>query len=181
MLVFIYFSTCVRKMVFTEDMVVFNYYPFDIRVGSNPVRTYKKTRIARHPSPYLVDSSSSLKNPTHSDYHHQLRLRAKMSATLTGSGTALGFSCSSKISKRVSPSSPSTRCSVKMSSVSVDEKKKSFTLQKSEEAFNAAKVSVLPRSVLKNPIFDWFVVTKCLVRVEMVCKGLTFNCSKNVF
>ncbi|XP_056846493.1 glutamate-1-semialdehyde 2,1-aminomutase 2, chloroplastic-like [Raphanus sativus] len=78
-----------------------------------------------------------------------------MSATLTGSGTALGFSCSSKISKRVS-SSPSTRCSVKMS-VSVDEKKKSFTLQKSKEAFNAAKVSEADNSLpldIHNQVFQ---------------------------
>ncbi|AED97770.1 unnamed protein product [Arabidopsis thaliana] len=68
-----------------------------------------------------------------------------MSATLTGSGTALGFSCSSKISKRVSSSPASNRCCIKMS-VSVDEKKKSFSLQKSEEAFNAAK-NLMPGGV----------------------------------
>jgi len=60
-----------------------------------------------------------------------------MAATLTGSGIALGFSCSAKFSKRASSSS-NRRC-IKMS-VSVEEKTKKFTLQKSEEAFNAAKV-----------------------------------------
>lgn len=67
-----------------------------------------------------------------------------MAATLTGSGIALGFSCSAKFSKRASSSSSSSssnrRC-IKMS-VSVEEKTKKFTLQKSEEAFNAAKVSL---------------------------------------
>lgn len=60
-----------------------------------------------------------------------------MAAAITGVGAGLGVSCSSKISQRSSSGSPC--CSVKMS-VSVEEKKKSFTLKKSEEAFNVAKV-----------------------------------------
>ncbi|XP_010515194.1 PREDICTED: glutamate-1-semialdehyde 2,1-aminomutase 2, chloroplastic [Camelina sativa] len=67
-----------------------------------------------------------------------------MAATLTGSGIALGFSCSPKFSKRASSSSSNRRC-VKMS-VSVEEKTKNFTLQKSEEAFNAAK-NLMPGGV----------------------------------
>lgn len=62
-----------------------------------------------------------------------------MAATITGVGVGLGLSCSSKLTKRFYSSSGSSRCSVKMS-VSVEEQKKNFTLKKSEEAFNAAKV-----------------------------------------
>ncbi|CAE5963525.1 unnamed protein product [Arabidopsis arenosa] len=67
-----------------------------------------------------------------------------MSATLTGSGIALGVLSSSKIPKRVS-SSPSNRCYINMSA-SADKKKTSFTLQKSEEAFNDAK-NLMPGGV----------------------------------
>ena len=59
----------------------------------------------------------------------------------------LGFSCSTttttKLSQRRSSSSKTTRrCCVKMA-VSLDEKKKNYTLQKSEEAFAAAKVQLI--------------------------------------
>ncbi|KAL1217325.1 Glutamate-1-semialdehyde 2,1-aminomutase 1 [Cardamine amara subsp. amara] len=66
-----------------------------------------------------------------------------MATTLTGSG----FSCSAKISKRASSSSSSSsnRCCIKMS-ISVEDKKKTFILQKSEEAFNAAK-NLMPGGV----------------------------------
>ncbi|KAK3183194.1 hypothetical protein Dsin_030480 [Dipteronia sinensis] len=61
-----------------------------------------------------------------------------MAAAIPG----VGLSCSTKLSQIISPccssSSRSSRCSVKMT-VSVEEKKKSFSLKKSEEAFNAAK------------------------------------------
>ncbi|KAJ0112605.1 hypothetical protein Patl1_01274 [Pistacia atlantica] len=59
-----------------------------------------------------------------------------MAAAITGVGAGLGVSCSSKISQ--GNSSGSLRYSVKMT-VSVEEKKKNFTLKKSEEAFNVAK------------------------------------------
>lgn len=62
-----------------------------------------------------------------------------MAATITGVGVGLGLSCSSKLTKRFSSSTGSSRCSVKMS-VSVEEQKKNFTLKNSEEAFNVAKV-----------------------------------------
>lgn len=64
-----------------------------------------------------------------------------MAATIAGVGVGLGLSCSAKLSQRASSSSSSGsyRCSLKMTA-SVEEKKKSFTLKKSEEAFNAAKV-----------------------------------------
>ncbi|KAM7252699.1 hypothetical protein ACFE04_008208 [Oxalis oulophora] len=58
------------------------------------------------------------------------------STILGGVGIGLGLSCSTKLSKSV-PSSRRCRLSVKMA-VSI-EKKKTFTLKKSEEAFNAAK------------------------------------------
>ncbi|KAK0591084.1 hypothetical protein LWI29_035430 [Acer saccharum] len=59
-----------------------------------------------------------------------------MAATIPG----VGLSCSTKLSQIISPSSSSrsSRCSVKMT-VSVEEKKKSFSLKKSEEAFKAAQ------------------------------------------
>lgn len=62
-----------------------------------------------------------------------------MAATITGVGVGLGLSYSSKLTKRFSSSAGSSRCSVQMS-VSVEEQKKNFTLKKSEEAFNVAKV-----------------------------------------
>ncbi|GLT69256.1 hypothetical protein SLA2020_414190 [Shorea laevis] len=67
-----------------------------------------------------------------------------MAGALAGVGVSLGLSCSTtKISQRRSSSSSSSqstarRCCVRMA-ISLDEKKKNFTLQKSEEAFNAAK------------------------------------------
>lgn len=82
----------------------------------------------------LLDRNSSSKKETES-------LRALMANTITG--VAVGLSCSTpKHSQRPSSRfSHSSRhfCTVKMA-VSLDEKKKSFTLEKSEKAFNAAKV-----------------------------------------
>jgi glutamate-1-semialdehyde 2,1-aminomutase len=69
-----------------------------------------------------------------------------MAGAMAGVGVSLGLSCSTtKISQRRSSSSSSSqstarRCCVRMA-ISLDEKKK-FTLQKSEEAFNAAKVQL---------------------------------------
>lgn len=63
-------------------------------------------------------------------------------ANTTAGVAGVGLSCSTvKLSRRpISQFSHSRRfCCVKMA-VSLDEKKKNFTLQKSEEAFNAAKV-----------------------------------------
>lgn len=60
-----------------------------------------------------------------------------MAAAIMGVGAGLGVSYLSKISHISSYKSP--RCSVKMT-VSIEEKKKSFSLKKSEEAFNVAKV-----------------------------------------
>ncbi|XP_071722704.1 glutamate-1-semialdehyde 2,1-aminomutase 2, chloroplastic [Rutidosis leptorrhynchoides] len=60
-------------------------------------------------------------------------------ASTTASGVGLGLSCSTKLSKRTplySSSSRSSRLCVKMA-VSVE--KKTYTLEKSQEAFNAAK------------------------------------------
>ncbi|GMY19202.1 glutamate-1-semialdehyde 2,1-aminomutase 2, chloroplastic-like [Fagus crenata] len=66
-----------------------------------------------------------------------------MAGAVAGVGVGLGLSCSTttttKLSQRRSSSSKTTsRCCVKMA-VSLDEKKKNYTLQKSEEAFAAAK------------------------------------------
>ncbi|KAK8586521.1 hypothetical protein V6N13_010112 [Hibiscus sabdariffa] len=65
-----------------------------------------------------------------------------MAASISGIGVGLGFSCSSNLSKHLH-SSQSSR--VKMT-VSVEDKKKNYTLQKSEEAFNAAK-NLMPGGV----------------------------------
>lgn len=64
-----------------------------------------------------------------------------MAGAVAGVGVGFGLSCSTtKLSHRHSSSSKATRrCCVKMA-VSLDEKKKNYTLQKSEEAFAAAKV-----------------------------------------
>lgn len=64
----------------------------------------------------------------------------------------IGLSWTSKLSQRPkftsspspSPSRSSSRCVKMMTTVSVDEKKKAFTLTKSEQAFNAAKVTPPP-------------------------------------
>ncbi|KAK9988868.1 hypothetical protein SO802_029107 [Lithocarpus litseifolius] len=70
-----------------------------------------------------------------------------MAGAVAGVGVGFGLSCSTtKLSHRHSSSSSSSsssskttrRCCVKMA-VSLDEKKKNYTLQKSEEAFAAAK------------------------------------------
>ncbi|GMY19217.1 glutamate-1-semialdehyde 2,1-aminomutase 2, chloroplastic [Fagus crenata] len=64
-----------------------------------------------------------------------------MAGAVAGVGVGLGLSCSTttKLSQRRSSSSKTTsRCCVKVA-VSLDEKKKNYTLQKSEEAFAAAK------------------------------------------
>ncbi|GMY19196.1 glutamate-1-semialdehyde 2,1-aminomutase 2, chloroplastic [Fagus crenata] len=65
-----------------------------------------------------------------------------MAGAVAGVGVGLGLSCSTtttKLSQRRSSSSKTTRrCCVKMA-VSLDEKKKNYALQKSEEAFAAAK------------------------------------------
>ena len=66
-----------------------------------------------------------------------------MAGAVAGVGVGFGLSCSTtKLSHRHSSSSStktSRRCCVKMA-VSLDEKKKNYTLQKSEEAFAVAKV-----------------------------------------
>uniref|UniRef100_A0A2N9EXZ3 Glutamate-1-semialdehyde 2,1-aminomutase n=1 Tax=Fagus sylvatica TaxID=28930 RepID=A0A2N9EXZ3_FAGSY len=67
-----------------------------------------------------------------------------MAGAVAGVGVGLGLSCSTtmtttKLSQRRSSSSKTTsRCCVKMA-VSLDEKKKNYTLQKSEEAFAAPR------------------------------------------
>jgi hypothetical protein len=70
-----------------------------------------------------------------------------MAGAVAGVGVGLGgLSCSTtttKLSQRRSSSSKTTRrCCVKMA-VSLDEKKKNYALQKSEEAFAAAKVQLI--------------------------------------
>ncbi|KAE8688097.1 Glutamate-1-semialdehyde 2,1-aminomutase [Hibiscus syriacus] len=67
-----------------------------------------------------------------------------MAASMSGIGVGLGLSCSSNLSKPLHPTSQSSGFRVKMT-VSVEDKK-NFTLQKSEEAFNAAK-SLMPGGV----------------------------------
>ncbi|XVF08651.1 hypothetical protein REPUB_Repub07fG0020900 [Reevesia pubescens] len=67
-----------------------------------------------------------------------------MAASISGIGVGLGLSCSSKLFKTI-PSSRSSSFRVKMT-VSVEDKKKNYTLQKSEEAFNAAK-NLMPGGV----------------------------------
>ncbi|KAJ8772399.1 hypothetical protein K2173_027576 [Erythroxylum novogranatense] len=63
-----------------------------------------------------------------------------MAATFTGVGVGIGLSCStSKILQSKTSPSRSSRYYVKMTVSVEEEKKKSFTLQKSEEIFNAAK------------------------------------------
>ena len=64
-----------------------------------------------------------------------------MAASISGVGVGLGLSCSTKLPKITLPSSRSSGFRFKMS-VSVEDKKKNYTLQKSEEAFNAAKVII---------------------------------------
>ncbi|KAK8575423.1 hypothetical protein V6N13_033337 [Hibiscus sabdariffa] len=63
-----------------------------------------------------------------------------MAASISGIGVGLGLSCSSNLSKPLH-SSQSSGSHVKIT-VSVEDKKKNYTLQKSEEAFNAAKVTL---------------------------------------
>ena len=69
-----------------------------------------------------------------------------MAGAVTGVGLGLGLSCSTttKLSQRRSSSSSKTtrRCCVNMA-ISLDEKKKNYTLQKSEEAFAVAKVQLI--------------------------------------
>ncbi|KAJ6875860.1 hypothetical protein NC652_035284 [Populus alba x Populus x berolinensis] len=66
-----------------------------------------------------------------------------MASTITGAGAGLGLSCSTtrKLTQKRNPSSSRLSfCSIKMAvSVGEEKKKKSFTLEKSEEAFSAAK------------------------------------------
>ncbi|XWS37081.1 hypothetical protein CRYUN_Cryun19dG0012200 [Craigia yunnanensis] len=61
-----------------------------------------------------------------------------MAASISGVGVGLGLSCSTKLPKTTLPSSRSSGFRIKMT-VSVEDKKKNYTLQKTEEAFNAAK------------------------------------------
>jgi glutamate-1-semialdehyde 2,1-aminomutase len=70
-----------------------------------------------------------------------------MAGAVAGVGLGLGLSCSTttKLSQRRSSSSSSKttrRCCVNMA-ISLDEKKKNYTLQKSEEAFAVAKVQLI--------------------------------------
>lgn len=87
------------------------------------------------------------------------REREKM-ASSTSSFVGVGLSCSTaKLSRRANSGFSQTSrrfCYINMS-VSVDEKKKNFTLQKSEEAFNAAKVYSL---------FFWFVLSLFVATVD---------------
>ncbi|KAL9375575.1 hypothetical protein Peur_032454 [Populus x canadensis] len=66
-----------------------------------------------------------------------------MASTFTGVSVGLGLSCSTtrKLTQKRNPSSSRLSfCSIKMAvSVEEEKKKKSFTLEKSEEAFSAAK------------------------------------------
>ncbi|XVE56535.1 hypothetical protein DITRI_Ditri04bG0018700 [Diplodiscus trichospermus] len=67
-----------------------------------------------------------------------------MAASMSGVGVGSGISCSAKLSKAL-PFSRSSGFRVQMT-VSVENKKKNYTLQKSEEAFNAAK-NLMPGGV----------------------------------
>lgn len=78
-----------------------------------------------------------------------------MAASISGVGVGLGLSCSTKLSKTL-PSSRSSGFRVKMT-VSVEDKKKNYTLQKSEEAFDAAKVIIN-----SSPSALFFVLVDCL-------------------
>jgi glutamate-1-semialdehyde 2,1-aminomutase len=74
------------------------------------------------------------------------RHRLRMASTITGVSVGLGLSCSTtrKLTQKRNPSSSRLSfCSIKMAvSVEEEKKKKSFTLEKSEEAFSAAKVKI---------------------------------------
>ena len=70
----------------------------------------------------------------------------RMASTITAVSVGLGLSCSTtrKLTQTRNPSSSRLSfCSIKMAvSVEEEKKKKSFTLEKSEEAFSAAKVKI---------------------------------------
>ena len=97
-----------------------------------------------------------------------------MAGAVAGVGVGFGLSCSTtKLSHRHPSSSSSSstkttrRCCVKMA-VSLDEKKKNYTLQKSEEAFAVAKVFLfffIPISIHSNFYFSTLGIVLGSVRL----------------
>ncbi|KAK8691136.1 hypothetical protein V6N13_074655 [Hibiscus sabdariffa] len=83
-----------------------------------------------------------------------------MAASISGIGVGLGLSCFSNFSKPLH-SSQSSGSRVKIT-VSVEDKKKNYTLQKSEEAFNAAK-NLMMRGVNSSVRAFKFVVGQSIV------------------
>ena len=97
-----------------------------------------------------------------------------MAGAVAGVGVGFGLSCSTtKLSHRHSSSSStktSRRCCVKMA-VSLDEKKKNYTLQKSEEAFAVAKVFLfffIPISIHSKFLlfYTWYCFGFCSVNFD---------------